>query len=171
MLISLIFYQIFAHFRLQDQVTQLYTAPTALRALMAEGDHHVLASSTRESLRILGTVGEPINSTAWHWYNDIVGRNGSCAIVDTWWQTETGAHMMTPLPGASETKPGSCVMPYLGIQPALVDDTTGIVIEGNPAEGALVMQAPWPYMMRTIYGDKERFESAYFGWVAVVPVA
>ncbi len=144
-------------------VTQLYTAPTALRALMAEGDQHVLESSTRESLRVLGTVGEPINATAWEWYDQVVGRGGSCAIVDTWWQTETGSHMLTPLPGVSEAKPGSCVQPYLGVRPALVDDVTGELVEGSPAEGALVVEGAWPSMMRTIYGDHDRFESAYFG--------
>eukprot|EP00941_MAST-03F_sp_MAST-3F-sp1_P004043 g4043.t1 len=142
-------------------VNCLYTAPTALRALMAEGDEYV-TNSSRASLRVLGTVGEPINKTAWDWYNEVVG-NKNCAIVDTWWQTETGCHMLTPLPGATETKPGSCCAPHFGIVPQLVDDETGEVLEGNPAEGALVIAQSWPSQMRTIYGDHERFENAYYG--------
>lgn len=139
----------------------IYTAPTAIRALMAEGDEYVTKTS-RKSLRVLGTVGEPINSSAWHWYKDVVG-NGKCAIVDTWWQTETGCHMLTPLPGATETKPGSCCAPHFGIKPEIVDPETGVVLEGNPVEGSLVINGSWPSQLRTIYGDQSRFEGAYYG--------
>jgi acetyl-CoA synthetase len=145
----------------RHSVNCIYTAPTALRALMAEGDEHVHKTS-RASLRVLGTVGEPINSTAWEWYHSVVGE-GRCAIVDTWWQTETGAHMLTPMPGATATKPGSCCQPYFGVNPQLMCDETGAVLEGNPAEGSLVIDGSWPSQMRTIYGDAARFESAYYG--------
>jgi acetyl-CoA synthetase len=139
-------------------VNIFYTAPTALRALMAHGDEPVHRSS-RASLRILGTVGEPINPEAWRWYNDVVG-DGRCAVVDTWWQTETGGIMITSLPGAIEAKPGSATLPFLGVQPALLDDE-GTEITGA-GSGNLVIRAPWPGMLRTIYGDHQRMVDTYF---------
>jgi acetyl-CoA synthetase len=143
----------------KHNVSIFYTAPTAIRALMAAGDEPVRKTS-RKSLRLLGTVGEPINPEAWLWYHNVIG-DGRCPIVDTWWQTETGAHMMTPLPGATATKPGSATFPFFGAQPVLLDDQ-GNEIEGNPAEGNLAMSAPWPSMMRTLYGDHKRFYETYF---------
>ncbi len=143
----------------KHQVNVFYTAPTAIRALMREGNDPVTKTS-RKSLRLLGTVGEPINPEAWEWYYRIVGEE-RCPIVDTWWQTETGGHMLTPLPGATALKPGSATRPFFGVQPALMD-TDGKVVEGNPAEGALVMTYPWPGQMRSIYGDHERFIKTYF---------
>ncbi|RDC59478.1 Acetate--CoA ligase [Alteripontixanthobacter maritimus] len=135
-----------------------YAAPTALRALMREGDGYVTATS-RKSLRLLGTVGEPINPEAWNWYYNVIG-DGRCPIVDTWWQTETGGAMITPLPGATPLKPGSATLPMFGVQPALVDND-GKELEGA-AEGALVIKASWPGQMRTVYGDHERFFQTYF---------
>ncbi|MEM5533740.1 acetate--CoA ligase [Pseudoalteromonas arctica] len=139
-------------------VTILYTAPTAIRALMAKGDEPT-ASSNRDSLRILGSVGEPINPEAWTWYYESIGKS-NCPIVDTWWQTETGGIMITPLPGATDTKPGSATHPFFGIAPALFD------AEGNTLEGAvdgnLVILDSWPSQARTVYGDHERFEQTYF---------
>jgi acetyl-CoA synthetase len=126
---------------------------------MGAGDEPVTRTS-RKSLRLLGTVGEPINPEAWLWYYNVVG-NGVCPIVDTWWQTETGAHMLTPLPGATATKPGSATVPFFGVQPVLLDDQ-GNEIEGNPAAGNLAIRAPWPSMMRSIYGDHKRFYETYF---------
>lgn len=143
----------------KHQVNQFYTAPTAIRSLMGAGNEPVEKTS-RASLRVLGTVGEPINPEAWEWYHDVVG-GGRCPIVDTWWQTETGAHMMTPLPGAHETKPGAATAPFFGVQPVLLDDQ-GEEVEGNPAEGNLAMKGPWPSMMRTVYGDHKRFFETYF---------
>jgi len=143
----------------KHNVSIFYTAPTAIRSLMGAGDEPVNRTS-RKSLRLLGTVGEPINPEAWLWYYNVVG-NGRCPIVDTWWQTETGAHMMTPLPGAIPTKPGSATFPFFGVQPALLDDE-GKVLEGNPASGNLAIKAPWPSMMRTVYGDHKRFYETYF---------
>ncbi len=143
----------------KHQVNVFYTAPTAIRALMREGNDPVTKTS-RKSLRLLGTVGEPINPEAWEWYYRIVGEE-RCPIVDTWWQTETGGHMLTPLPGATALKPGSATRPFFGVQPALMD-TDGKVVEGNPAEGALVMTYPWPGQMRSIYGDHDRFVQTYF---------
>lgn len=140
------------------QVEQFYAAPTALRALMREGDEWVTKTS-RSSLKVLGSVGEPINPEAWQWYYNVVG-NATCPIVDTWWQTETGGHMITPLPGAHALKPGSATMPLFGVQPALVD-SDGTLLEG-PASGALVITDSWPGQMRTIYGDHERFFQTYF---------
>ncbi len=142
----------------RHQVEILYTAPTALRALMREGDDYVTRSS-RRSLRLLGTVGEPINPEAWRWYHEVVGE-GRCPIVDTWWQTETGGHMITPLPGAVALKPGSATLPFLGIDPQLVD-TEGQVLTGA-AEGNLVIARSWPGQMRTVWGDDERFFQTYF---------
>jgi len=139
-------------------VNIFYTAPTAIRALMSLGDGPVL-SADRTSLRILGTVGEPINPEAWEWYYRVVGGQ-QCPIVDTWWQTETGGILITPLVGATPLKPGSATRPFFGIQPALLDD------EGNEVDGAgvgnLVIRRSWPGQMRTVYGDHERFVSTYF---------
>jgi acetyl-CoA synthetase len=142
----------------KHKVTIFYTAPTALRALMREGEGPVRKTS-RQSLRLLGTVGEPINPEAWEWYYHVVG-DGRCPIVDTWWQTETGGHMITPLPGATIMKPGSATRPFFGVRPALVN-AEGTLLEG-PAEGNLVITHPWPGMMRTVYGDHQRFIDTYF---------
>ncbi len=142
----------------KHQVSIFYTAPTAIRALMREGDAWV-QSSSRASLRLLGSVGEPINPEAWNWYHRVVGE-GRCAIVDTWWQTETGGILISPLPGATTLKPGSATQPFFGIQPELLD-AEGQVLEGA-AEGNLVLAASWPGMMRTLWGDHERFFQTYF---------
>ena len=142
----------------KHQVTTFYTAPTALRSLMREGDAPVLATS-RSSLRLLGSVGEPINPEAWDWYHHIVG-GGRCPIVDTWWQTETGGILISPLPGAIATKPGSATLPLPGVTPVLVDGE-GHELTG-PAEGNLCIAAPWPGMMRTVFGDHDRFVQTYF---------
>ena len=142
----------------KHKVSILYTAPTAIRALMAKGDEPT-ASSNRESLRILGSVGEPINPEAWSWYYEQIG-NSQCPIVDTWWQTETGGMMITPLPGATQMKPGSATRPFFGIAPALFD-AEGNALEGE-AEGNLVILDSWPAQARTVYGDHERFEQTYF---------
>ena len=143
----------------KHDVASFYTAPTAIRSLMGAGDEPV-KKTQRKSLRLLGTVGEPINPEAWEWYHHVVGEE-RCPIVDTWWQTETGAHMMTPLPGATPLKPGSCTKPFFGVQPCLLDDQ-GNEIEGNPAEGALAIKHPWPSQMRSVYGDHKRFYETYF---------
>jgi acetyl-CoA synthetase len=142
----------------KHKVNIFYTAPTAIRALMRHGDEPVKTTS-RRSLRILGTVGEPINPEAWLWYHRVVG-DGRCPVVDTWWQTETGGIMITPLPGAIATKPGSATLPFFGVQPAIVDND-GNLLEGA-AEGNLVMLDSWPGQMRTVYGDHERFVQTYF---------
>jgi len=142
----------------KHQVNIFYTAPTALRALMREGEDPVRKTS-RSSLRLLATVGEPINPEAWEWYYHVVG-DGRCPIVDTWWQTETGGHMITPLPGATVMKPGSATRPFFGVRPALVN-AEGQIMEG-PAEGSLVITHPWPGMMRSVYGDHQRFIDTYF---------
>ena len=142
----------------KHQVTLFYTAPTAIRALMREGEAPV-KKWKRSSLRLLGTVGEPINPEAWEWYYRVVGDN-RCPIVDTWWQTDTGGILITPLPGAIDQKPGSATKPFFGVQPAIVD-ATGNVLEGE-AEGNLVLTDAWPGMMRTVYGDHQRFIDTYF---------
>ena len=142
----------------KHNVSIFYTAPTAIRALMREGDAPVKATS-RKSLRILGTVGEPINPEAWLWYYDVVG-DGRCPIMDTWWQTETGGHLITPLPGATDLKPGSATKPFFGVRPALVDNE-GALLEGA-ASGNLVILDSWPGQMRTVYGDHQRFIDTYF---------
>ena len=142
----------------KHQVNQFYTAPTALRALMGAGDEFVTRTS-RRSLKLLGTVGEPINPEAWVWYHRVVGE-GRCPIVDTWWQTETGGHMLTPLPGATDLKPGSATLPFFGVQPALLDGE-GREIEG-PGSGSLVIKAPWPGQIRTVFGDHQRMLDTYF---------
>ncbi len=142
----------------KHNVASFYTAPTAIRALMRAGDEPVKKTS-RKSLRLLGTVGEPINPEAWEWYYHVVG-DGRCPIVDTWWQTETGGHMITPLPGATPLKPGSASKPFFGIQPALLDEN-GKELEGA-ASGNLVIKFPWPGMLRSVYGDHQRFVDTYF---------
>ncbi|MFT7690982.1 MAG: acetyl-CoA synthetase, partial [Porticoccaceae bacterium] len=142
----------------KHQVNQFYTAPTAIRALMACGDSFVNKTS-RSSLKLLGTVGEPINPEAWDWYHRVVG-DSRCPIVDTWWQTETGAHMLTPLPGATALKPGSATRPFFGVEPVLLD-TENREIEGA-GEGLLMIKASWPSQIRTIYGDHQRFVETYF---------
>ncbi len=143
----------------QHKINIFYTAPTALRALMKEGDSWP-AKYDLSSLRILGTVGEPIKSPEWHWYFQAIGQE-RCPIVDTWWQTETGGILITPLPGATKTKPGSATRPFFGVQPCLVDDQ-GTEIEGNGVSGNLCLKFPWPGIMRTVYGDHERFIQTYF---------
>ena len=143
----------------QHQVNIFYTAPTALRALMKEGDDWP-AKYDLSSLRILGTVGEPIKSPEWHWYYQVIG-GARCPIVDTWWQTETGGILITPLPGATKTKPGSATRPFFGVQPCLVDDQ-GNEIEGDAVAGNLCLKFPWPGIMRTVYGDHDRFVQTYF---------
>ena len=142
----------------KHKVTILYTAPTAIRALMREGDDPVKTTS-RKSLRLLGSVGEPINPEAWLWYHQIVG-DARCPIVDTWWQTETGGILITPLPGATTLKPGSATLPFFGVKPVLVDND-GQLLSGA-AEGNLCIADAWPGMMRTVYGDHERFFQTYF---------
>jgi len=145
----------------KHKVNQFYTAPTALRALMGQGNSFVEGCDL-SSLKVLGTVGEPINPEAWNWYNDVVGK-GRCPIVDTWWQTETGGHLMTPLPGAHATKPGAAMKPFFGIKPVVLDPAAGTIVEGNGVEGVLCIADSWPGQMRTIWGDHERFEKTYFG--------
>ncbi len=142
----------------RHQVTIFYTAPTAIRALMREGDGPV-KSTSRRSLRLLGTVGEPINPEAWRWYSDVVG-DGRCPVVDTWWQTETGGILISPLPGAIDVKPGCATVPFFSVRPALVD-AEGNVLEGE-AEGNLVLLDSWPGQMRTVHGDHQRFIDTYF---------
>ncbi|MCB2227667.1 MAG: acetate--CoA ligase [Desulfarculaceae bacterium] len=141
------------------KVNIFYTAPTAIRAVMRMGDDFVTKYS-RKTLQLLGTVGEPINPEAWRWYNELVG-DSRCPIVDTWWQTETGGILITPLPGAIPTKPGSATLPFFGVQPCLLDDE-GNEVEGNGVSGRLAMKAPWPGQLRTTYGSHERFETVYF---------
>ena len=142
----------------KHQVTSFYTAPTAIRALMALGDEF-LEKTKRNSLRLLGTVGEPINPEAWEWYFHKVG-NSNCPIVDTWWQTETGGHLITPLPGATTLKPGSATLPFFGVQPVILDDE-GHELSGE-CQGNLAMKFPWPGQMRSLYGDHKRFIDTYF---------
>ena len=143
----------------KHKVNQFYTAPTALRALMKEGDEWV-TSKDLSSLRVLGTVGEPIKEPEWNWYHEIIGKQ-RCPIVDTWWQTETGGILITPLPGATSTKPGSATLPFFGIEPILLDED-GNEIEGNDVSGLLAIKSSWPGQMRTIYGDQDRFIETYF---------
>jgi len=142
----------------KHKVNILYTAPTAIRALMGAGDDYVTRTS-RESLKLLGSVGEPINPEAWEWYYRVVGEE-RCPIVDTWWQTETGGIMITPLPGATKLKPGSATFPFFGVEPAIVD-SDGNLQEGV-ASGNLVILAAWPGIARTVYGDHQRFVDTYF---------
>ncbi|MCB1667997.1 MAG: acetate--CoA ligase [Porticoccaceae bacterium] len=142
----------------KHKVNIFYTAPTAIRALMGAGDE-LVRDTSRSSLRVLGSVGEPINPEAWEWYYRVVG-NSRCPIVDTWWQTETGGHMLTPLPGATDLKPGSATLPFFGVQPALLDEN-GQEIEGA-GQGSLVIKASWPGQIRTVYGDHQRLIDTYF---------
>ncbi|PJE32632.1 Acetyl-coenzyme A synthetase [Pseudooceanicola marinus] len=144
----------------KHKVNQFYTAPTAIRALMGQGDKFVEGIDLSD-LKVLGTVGEPINPEAWNWYNDKIGK-GKLPIVDTWWQTETGGHMITPLPGATPTKPGSATTPFFGVQPVVLDPTAGTIIEETKCEGVLAIADSWPGQMRTVWGDHERFEKTYF---------
>jgi acetyl-CoA synthetase len=140
-------------------VNIFYTAPTAIRALIRAGDEHAKRYS-RKSLRILGTVGEPINPDTWRWYHDVVGE-GRCAVVDTWWQTETGGILITPLPGVTPTKPGSATLPFFGVKPLVVDEN-GAVVEGNDVTGNLCIAQSWPGQARTVWGDHRRFQDTYF---------
>jgi acetyl-CoA synthetase len=144
----------------KHRVNILYTAPTAIRALMREGTSHT-DRHAMESLRLLGTVGEPINPEAWLWYHRNVGK-GRCPIVDTWWQTETGGILITPLPGAFDLKPGSATLPFFGVKPVIVDEKGQRIPDGQPARGNLCIDRPWPGMMRTVYGDHARFRDTYF---------
>ncbi len=144
----------------KHKVNQFYTAPTAIRALMGKGPEFVTKYDLSD-LKVLGTVGEPINPEAWNWYNEIVGK-GNVPIVDTWWQTETGGHLMTPLPGATPTKPGSCTLPFFGVQPVVLEPQSGEEITTTEAEGVLCIKDSWPGQMRTVWGDHERFEKTYF---------
>jgi len=141
-------------------VNILYTAPTALRALAQAGNDFV-KRYRRDSLRILGTVGEPINPEIWRWYHDVVGE-GRCAVVDTWWQTETGGILITPLPGVTPAKPGSATLPFFGVKPVLLDPADGKPQEGNDVRGALCLASPWPGQARTVHGDHNRFVETYF---------
>jgi acetyl-CoA synthetase len=142
----------------RHKVTQFYTAPTAIRAFMKWGDEHPNTHDL-SSIKVLGTVGEPINPEAWMWYHRTIGGE-RCPIVDTWWQTETGGQMLTPLPGATPTTPGSCTLPFFGIDAAIVDDN-GVEQPANSG-GLLVVRKPWPSMLRGIYGDRERFIETYW---------
>ena len=144
----------------KHKVNQFYTAPTAIRALMGKGTEFVEKYDLSD-LKVLGTVGEPINPEAWNWYNDVVGK-GNIPIVDTWWQTETGGHLLTPLPGATPTKPGSATLPFFGVQPVILEPTSGAEIQEIEAEGVLCIKDSWPAQMRTVWGDHERFEKTYF---------
>ena len=143
----------------KHRVNIFYTAPTALRALMREGNDFVVKHN-RSSIKVLGTVGEPIKEPEWIWYHDIVGES-RCPIVDTWWQTETGGILITPLPAATETKPGSATFPFFGVTPVILDPD-GNELHGNPSEGLLAIKTSWPGQMRTIYGDHDRFYDTYF---------
>ncbi len=144
----------------KHKVNQFYTAPTAIRALMGQGDEFATKHDLSD-LKVLGTVGEPINPEAWNWYHEIIGK-GKVPIVDTWWQTETGGHLLTPLPGATATKPGSATLPFFGIQPVILEPTSGEEITDTAAEGVLCIKDSWPAQMRTVWGDHERFMKTYF---------
>jgi acetyl-CoA synthetase len=144
----------------KHEVNIFYTAPTAIRALMGQGKEWVERHDL-SSLRILGSVGEPINPEAWTWYDETVGK-GRCPIVDTWWQTETGGILISPLPGAIPTKPGSATRPFFGVQPVVLEPATGAEISESPCEGVLCIADSWPGQMRTVYGDHERFVDTYF---------
>ena len=142
------------------KVTQFYTAPTAIRSLMSHGEE-IPGKYDLSSLKVLGSVGEPINPEAWRWYHKNIGR-GKCPVVDTWWQTETGGILITPLPGCTPLKPGSATFPFFGVKPIVIESETGKVKEGNGVVGVLAIAEPWPGQMRTVYGDHERFEETYF---------
>ncbi len=144
----------------KHKVTQFYTAPTAIRALMSHGEE-TPAHYDLSTLKVLGSVGEPINPEAWRWYNKNIGR-GRCPIVDTWWQTETGGILITPLPGCTPTKPGSATFPFFGVKPVVISPEGGKVLEGNNVAGVLGLSHAWPGQMRTVYGDHSRFEDVYF---------
>jgi acetyl-CoA synthetase len=144
----------------EHKVNQFYTAPTAIRALMAQGDDWVTKYDL-SSLKLLGTVGEPINPEAWNWYHNIVGK-GNVPIVDTWWQTETGGHLLTPLPGATATKPGSATLPFFGIEPVVLEPTTGEELTDTACEGVLCIKNSWPGQMRSVWGDHDRFMKTSF---------
>ena len=144
----------------RHKVTQFYTAPTAIRALMSHGEE-IPSNYDLSTLKVLGSVGEPINPEAWRWYHKNIGR-GRCPIVDTWWQTETGGILITPLPGCTPTKPGSATFPFFGVKPVIIEAETGNILKGNGVEGVLAIEEPWPSQMRTIYGDHDRFEETYF---------
>ena len=137
-----------------------YTAPTALRAIAQSGDDWVRRYQ-RTTLRVLGSVGEPINPEIWRWYHDVVGEQ-RCAVVDTWWQTETGGILITPLPGATPTKPGSATLPFFGVRPVVLDPEKGTLLDGNGVSGALCLSTPWPGQARTVWGDHQRFKETYF---------
>lgn len=143
----------------KHKITHFYTAPTAIRLLRRLGEHHT-KDHDLSTVRVLGTVGEPINPEAWHWYNEHVGQK-QCAIVDTWWQTETGSIMITPFPGAIETKPGSATVPFFGIEPVILDPQSGKVLEGNNVEGVLCIRNPWPSIARTVWKDNNRYLDTY----------
>ncbi|ETD75076.1 acetyl-CoA synthetase [Rhodobacter capsulatus R121] len=145
----------------KHKVNQFYTAPTAIRALMGQGPEWV-EKYDLSSLRVLGSVGEPINPEAWVWYDKYVGK-GKCPIVDTFWQTETGGHMITPLPGATPTKPGSATNPFFGVKPVVLDPQTAVRIGEVECEGVLCISDSWPGQMRTVWGDHDRFQETYFG--------
>jgi len=144
----------------KHKVTQFYTAPTAIRALMAHGEE-IPAKYDLSSIKVLGSVGEPINPEAWRWYHKNIGHE-KCPIVDTWWQTETGGILITPLPGCTPLKPGSATFPFFGVKPIVIESETGKVLEGNGVTGVLAISEPWPGQARTIYGDHDRFEETYF---------
>jgi acetyl-CoA synthetase len=144
----------------RHKVTQFYTAPTAIRALMSHGEE-TPAQYDLSSLKVLGSVGEPINPEAWRWYHKNIGR-GRCPVVDTWWQTETGGILITPLPGCTPCKPGSATFPFFSVKPVVIEAETGKKMEGNGVEGVLALEEPWPGQMRTVYGDHDRFEETYF---------
>eukprot|EP01125_Pyxidicula_operculata_P012338 TRINITY_DN4049_c0_g1_i2.p1 TRINITY_DN4049_c0_g1~~TRINITY_DN4049_c0_g1_i2.p1 ORF type:complete len:518 (+),score=127.87 TRINITY_DN4049_c0_g1_i2:325-1878(+) len=144
----------------RHKITQFYTAPTAIRTLMKDGNEP-LEGYDLSSLRVLGSVGEPINPRAWKWYFEQVGKN-KCTLVDTYWQTETGGIILSPIPGVNQLKPGSATIPFFGIKPQVIDQESGIVIEGNDVEGILALEKPWPGMARTVFGDHERFYKTYF---------
>ncbi|MGJ8621211.1 MAG: acetate--CoA ligase [Yoonia sp.] len=144
----------------KHKVNQFYTAPTAIRALMGQGNEFVEKYDLSD-IKVLGTVGEPINPEAWNWYNEVVGK-GKAPIVDTWWQTETGGHLLTPLPGATATRPGSATLPFFGIKPVILEPTSGEEIHETVAEGVLCIADSWPGQMRTVWGDHDRFEKTYF---------
>lgn len=143
----------------RHKVTIFYTAPTAIRALMAHGEAYV-KKYDRSSLRILGTVGEPINPEAWRWYFEVVGES-RCSIADTYWQTETGGHVMTPIPGVTPMKPGSCCLPFFGVVPKVLDSQTGVELVDMEVDGVLAFAKPWPGACRTIWGDHERYMKTY----------
>ncbi|MCZ0812866.1 MAG: acetate--CoA ligase [Pseudomonadota bacterium] len=144
----------------KHKVNQFYTAPTAIRALMGQGNEFVEGYDLSD-LKVLGTVGEPINPEAWNWYNEVVGK-GNCPIVDTFWQTETGGHLITPLPGAIATKPGSATKPFIGVQPVVLETESGKEITTTEASGVLALKDSWPGQMRTVWGDHDRFQATYF---------